>query len=107
MPKLRSRFFAVMLAVAASLGVLTITAPTASAAGCDVYLVIENAYVRENPDNDSVIRKTKYAGEEVRSCYGTGAWPPGFEWTPVNCTCATDGQGWIISRKLRWLRYEG
>ncbi|MEU0877489.1 hypothetical protein ABZ345_02735 [Lentzea sp. NPDC005914] len=107
MTKSVSRLISALATVSISLGAIVVGAAPASAAGCDVYRVIENAYVRENPDNDSVVRKTKYAGEEVRNCFGTHAGEPGSEWTAVNCTCATDGQGWIISRKLQWLRYEG
>jgi hypothetical protein len=74
------------------------------AQACDIYVVTENAYVRENPSSNSVVRKTKYAGEQVTDCSGAHASEPGGEqWTAVDCSCATDGIGWIISRKLSWV----
>jgi hypothetical protein len=92
-------------AVAAPLVLTTALAGPASASHSCAWQVIENAYVRENPDNDSVVRKTKYAGERVEGPCHPEATPigGGSPWTPVYCTCATDGIGYIIDRKLRYI----
>ncbi|TWP51330.1 hypothetical protein FKR81_17130 [Lentzea tibetensis] len=105
MNKLVRLVTATALTTGAISALFAIGASPASAAGCDVFVVTENAYVRENPSEDSVVRKTKYAGEEVRSCFGSHGGD--LHWTPVNCSCASDGVGYIVTRKLRWLRYEG
>ena len=113
-----SRLAIAALALAASAGVVTLTAAPATAAApasaisaapsaaaaCDIFEVTETAYVRENPSDNSVVRKTKQAGDRVTNCWGAHAGPiGGDDWTAVACDCATDGQGWIISRKLRWI----
>ena len=65
---------------------------------CVYYVRYNNTPVQENPDTDSVVRKYKNAGERVtgpcRAAYDTESrvW-----FTAVDCSCATDGIGWIRS----------
>lgn len=103
---LRTRLLRVAVAAglavaAASLSVLS-SAPVASANGPCSYTTIDNAYVRETPSLNSVVRKTKPANSVVTGPFP--CWPrtgtDGRRWVPVDCTCATDGIGWIISDKL-------
>lgn len=78
------------------------TAAPASAGVCG-WRVLEEAQVRENPSINSVVRKTKHPGDIV-----TGSQPfcnpvwgtDGRQWHEVECSCATDGYGYIIPYKL-------
>lgn len=98
MPKLVTRVAAAAaLAVATAVPATVLTATPASAATC-VYYVETYAYVRENPDIDSVIRKSKGAYERVTGpCRHVRT---DYYWTAVYCSCASDGIGWMLSNKL-------
>jgi hypothetical protein len=89
------------LALSGLTAVAVAAAPTAGASAC-TYQVIEEAQVRETPSINSVVRKTKPVGSIVGGplpCYGQWG-TDGRLWIAVDCTCATDGIGWIIAYKL-------
>ncbi|MFI6908306.1 hypothetical protein ACIBKY_44090 [Nonomuraea sp. NPDC050394] len=86
-------------AQAATSAFTTRSAHAASAGGGCVYFVRYNhTPVQENPDTDSIARKYKPAGARVtgpcRAAYDTESrvW-----FTAVDCSCTTDGIGWIRS----------
>lgn len=83
-----------------SLGVAT--APAAQANGpCSYVVVVSAAAVRENPDTDSVNRKTKHYGNVVTGpCINSYDTEGGVWFTAVDCSCATDNIGWIRSAQL-------
>ena len=92
-----------VLALSATTVGVVVGAPAAFANGPCTYVMLDNAYVRENPTVNSEVRKTKYAGEYVTGpapCTSRTGWD-GRDWVPVDCTCATDGIGWIIANKVR------
>jgi hypothetical protein len=74
-----------------------VVAAPAQAGSC-VYYVEVYAYVRENPDGQSVIRKSKGAYERVTGPCRTVS--TDYGWTAVYCSCASDGIGWMLSNKL-------
>jgi hypothetical protein len=102
---LAAKFIRILVTTALAFSGITVgamvAAPTAGASGCS-YEVIAEAQVRETPSINSVVRKTKPVGSIVTGplpCYpqyGTD----GRLWTAVDCSCATDGIGWIIAHKL-------
>ena len=106
MRRLRSALACLVLAGGTAVGGSVATAAPASANGTCGWVVLEEAQVRETPSINSVVRKTKYKGDVVtggqRFCnavHGTD----GRSWHEVDCTCATDGYGYIIWYKLRQL----
>lgn len=99
---MRSRAFLAAAALsAATFGVTVVAAPSAAANGpCDYY-TIETAQVRENPTINSVDRKTVpayYTMTGPRACGGRVGWD-GRLWFAVDCSCASDGVGWVIANK--------
>ena len=103
MRRLRSALACLVLAGGTAVGGSVATAAPASANGTCGWKVNSEAQIRENPSINSVVRKTKYPGEvvtdgrqfclEVRDSAGRF-------WHEVDCTCATDGYGYIIAWKL-------
>ncbi|HEY0640417.1 MAG TPA: hypothetical protein VGD67_22530 [Pseudonocardiaceae bacterium] len=68
---------------------------------CYYNVVVDQTAVRENPDTNSVVRKYKYRGELVTGpCQRVLDTESGVYFTAVNCSCATDGIGWIRSSHL-------
>lgn len=81
----------------AGIGTSVMSAAPAQAATC-VYYTEVYAYVRENPDKDSVIRKSKGAYERVTGpCRHVTT---DYTWAAVYCSCASDGIGWMLLNKL-------
>jgi hypothetical protein len=72
---------------------------TASVSATCVYHVrYDWTPVQENPDTDSVVRKYKFAGEQVTGpCWAVFDTEGGTWFTAVYCSCASDGIGWIRS----------
>ncbi len=75
-------------------------APAAN--GPCVYHTKEAAEVWENPSINSVVRKTVPKGHRVtgpvawNGCVSTTG-SDGRQWMAVDCTCATQGHGYIIA----------
>lgn len=86
------------------LGMVAVSAGPASAGEC-AWRVEETAQVRENPSNNSVVRKTKHAGDRVEGPCFPHANPlgEGDHWIEVYCDCTTNGTGYIVARKLRYI----
>jgi hypothetical protein len=96
MPRLTTSALVVSLAFAGAL----VTAPGASAeSGCQYKVVWPTAGVYESPNPNSVVVKTKHAGDIVgaSTCEGGGySGPEGdFDYVMVATDAAADGQGWI------------
>ena len=67
---------------------------------CSYTVTTNDAPVRENPSFTSVIRKTKSAGSLVTGpCVSLNS--GGVLWTALDCGCASDGIGWMVSGFLR------
>jgi hypothetical protein len=80
------------------------TAPAASANGPCGFVTADTAQVRETPSINSVVRKT-VPGNYVVTGPNYGFCAPvtgtdGRSWQAVDCSCATDGIGYIIRTKL-------
>lgn len=104
MRRTRSVLACLVMAGGAVVGGVATAAP-ASAAQC-TFKVLEEAQVRETPSINSVVRKTKYPGELVvgHQPFCNPVWgTDGRQWHEVDCTCATDGNGYIIWYKLQKL----
>ena len=106
MRRLRSALACLVLARGTAVGGSVAAAAPASANGTCGWRVNSEAQVRENPSINSVVRKTKYPGEVVTGgrqfCFEVRD-SEGRFWHEVDCTCATDGYGYIIWYKLRQL----
>jgi len=87
-------------------GAVTVAGPApvsaAPAQYCAVSTLMHDAVVRENPDTNSVVLKWKHRGNYIsHPC--DSEYPhvlvtdieSGVPFLSVNCTCATDGIGWI------------
>jgi hypothetical protein len=80
-------------------------APAASANGPCGFVTTDSAQVHENPSINSVVRKTVPKNYVVTGpnwyqfCNGTWG-TDGRYWQQVDCSCATDGVGFIIRNKL-------
>jgi hypothetical protein len=76
----------------------TKSAPVA-AKNCGFDTLRHDAVVRENPDTDSVVRKQKYRGDIITFPCSAPAIVLDIEsnvsFVSVECSCATDGVGWI------------
>jgi hypothetical protein len=103
--RIRAALAAAVMA-AATFGVTLAVAPPASANGPCLYVTgNDNAYVRENPSGNSVVRKTvppHYRMTGPTFCGYQGGWD-GHLWVAVDCTCATDNVGWVIASKVSYL----
>lgn len=103
--RIRAALAAVVMATA-TFGVTLAGAPPASANGpCQYVTGPDNAYVRENPTGNSVVRKTvppHYRMTGPQFCGYQGGWD-GRLWVAVDCTCATDNVGWVIAEKVSYL----
>ncbi|MFD3658757.1 glycosyltransferase [Streptomyces sp. NPDC058620] len=86
--------------VATALGFACVlaTGPTAGAsaqAGCQYKVVWPTAGVYENPNPNSVVVKTKYAGDIVGASTCEGASYNEYSYALVATDAAADGRGWI------------
>lgn len=84
------------------------TAPGAAAqSGCQYKVVWPTAGVYENPNPNSVVVKTKYAGDIVgaSTCEGAGySGPEGdYSYVMVATDAAADGQGWMREQAVTQL----
>ncbi len=71
-------------------------------ANCEMLRVnTDHVGVHENPDTNSVIRKYKNSGDLVQWMCVEYHDVEGATWFKnVQCSCATDGEGWIIENYL-------
>jgi hypothetical protein len=103
---MRMRKFLVVGLATIAAGASVALAPAASANGPCGYVTTDAAQVRENPSINSVVRKTVPANYPVTGPVAINfcGWITGTDgraWVPVDCSCATDGVGYIINDKLR------
>jgi hypothetical protein len=83
-----------------SLGVAT-ASPAQANGPCRYQVAASSAYLRENPDTDSVVRKTKYRGDIVTGpCDQELDTESGVLFTAIDCSCASDLIGWIRTSQL-------
>ncbi|MEV0026871.1 glycosyltransferase [Streptomyces atroolivaceus] len=91
-----TRLTTAVLATALGCGGALVTAPVASAqAGCQYKVVWPTAGVYENPNPNSVVVKTKYAGDIVGASTCEGASYNEYSYALVATDAAADGRGWI------------
>ncbi|WP_328722957.1 glycosyltransferase [Streptomyces sp. NBC_00247] len=85
-----------VLATALVLAGAVATAPGATAAaGCQYKVVWPTAGVYENPNPNSVVVKTKYAGDIVGASTCEGASYNEYGYVLVTTDAAADGRGWM------------
>lgn len=91
-----ARLAATVLATALGLAGALVTAPGAAAqAGCQYKVVWPTAGVYENPNPNSVVVKTKYAGDIVGASTCEGASYNEYGYVLVTTDAAADGRGWM------------
>ncbi|MEU1125095.1 glycosyltransferase [Streptomyces sp. NPDC005899] len=94
MPRLTTVVLATALGIAGTLA----TGPAAGAAaplGCQYKVVWPTVGVYENPNPNSVVVKTKYAGDIVGASTCEGASYNEYSYALVATEAAADGRGWI------------
>lgn len=95
-------------ALATSFGVLgaLLTGQSAHAAaqeGCQYRVTWPTAGVYEDPSPNSVIVKTKHAGDIVGASTCEGEHVDGWNFVLVATDAAADGRGWIRGEALVWI----
>ncbi|MEU0131930.1 glycosyltransferase [Streptomyces sp. NPDC006289] len=86
------------LATALGFAGALVTGPTAGAsalAGCQYKVVWPTAGVYENPNPNSAVVKTKYAGDVVGASTCEGASYDEYGYVLVASDAAADGRGWM------------
>ncbi|MFC9941414.1 glycosyltransferase [Streptomyces pratensis] len=92
------RLTTAVLATAFGFAGALVTGPTAGAAaqaGCQYKVVWPTAGVYENPSPNSVVVKTKYAGDIVGASTCEGASYNEYSYVLVATDAAADGRGWM------------
>ncbi|WP_299539970.1 glycosyltransferase [uncultured Streptomyces sp.] len=93
-----TRIATAVLATTLGLAGALVTAPAAGAAaqaGCQYKVVWPTAGVYENPNPNSAVVKTKYAGDIVGASTCEGASYNEYGYVLVATDAAADGRGWM------------
>ncbi|WP_406099788.1 glycosyltransferase [Streptomyces sp. NBC_01013] len=86
---------AVLAAALGFAGALALAPGAAAQAGCQYKVVWPTAGVYENPNPNSVVVKTKYAGDIVGASTCEGASYNEYGYVLVTTDAAADGRGWM------------
>lgn len=77
------------------------TGASTAAAACSYIVMYDGLAVRENPSPNSVVRKYKAKGSKVTGpCARVVHEDSGEPYIGVDCSCATEGLGWMRARYL-------
>ncbi|WP_327174518.1 glycosyltransferase [Streptomyces sp. NBC_01335] len=91
-----TRIATTVLATAVGFAGVVATAPGAAAqSGCQYKVVWPTAGVYENPNPNSAVVKTKYAGDIVGASTCEGASYNEYGYVLVTTDAAADGRGWM------------